>query len=161
MPKTKMLSCDFDKLNKEFQFKQITHNDAAEKMGFSRNYFNKCAREKSISLQVARGLESMFGIKPEQYEVKQQKQYTTNDSLFAVGDFVHHKTLGYGFVVDVDGESPNDTVKLRFKDGSERRFSVLRAPIEHAEYTSKLVAVDIDVLTSAIIRAVDAAIRIC
>ena len=68
--KTK-IAIDKTKLRLAFEMRGISWNDAAEKIGYARNYFSTvfASKEPGISRVAVQGLEAFYGIMREEYAV--------------------------------------------------------------------------------------------
>ena len=49
------------------------------------------------------------------------------------GDRVKHAIFGEGVIVDVEGKGPSQIIRVRFKNGQEKRLTVLYAPLTRLE----------------------------
>lgn len=70
------IAIDKTKLRLAFEMRGISWNDAAEKIGYARNYFSTvfASKEPGISRVAVQGLEAFYGIMREEYEVPRKKE---------------------------------------------------------------------------------------
>ena len=98
----------------------ISWNDAAEKIGYSRNYFSTVfgskEKEPGISRVAVQGLEAFYGIMREEYEVPRKKELPVEEAIQPIfGETFEDPemlTPGRGIVVhvEIDYDRLNNTI---------------------------------------------------
>lgn len=111
---------DKAKLKMAFQMRGISWNDAAEKIGYARNYFSTVLSDKNkepgISRVAVQGLEAFYGIMREEYEVPRKKELPVEEAIQPIfGETFEDPemvTPGRGIVVhvEIDYDRLNNTI---------------------------------------------------
>ena len=100
MARNNGVAFDYVKLEAELRRRGLSMRDASQEMGYSRNYLSSCKYEGIISKPAVTLLESLYGVKPEQFLVNKADEKPT-EGVFNYDDMVEEVKSLRGFLKQI------------------------------------------------------------